>query len=46
MEQPATLLDVVPIVDIVIFLAVPLCLLAIVFLQEILEVRTSHHPSP
>lgn len=44
MQQPVTFLDVVPYVDIAIFLGLPCVLLVIVLVQEILEGRSSHRP--
>jgi hypothetical protein len=44
MQQPVTFLDVVPYVDIALFLGLPFCLLMIVVVQELLEGRPSRRP--
>ena len=41
MQQPVTFLDVVPYLDIAIFLGLPFCLLVTVLALEIMEGRSS-----
>jgi hypothetical protein len=45
MQAPGTLLDYLTIVDVIVFVGVPLCLLTIVLAQQLLAGRTTSRPS-